>query len=123
MSCSPVEDEQGVIDNVFEIDGKIYLVFEENKARKMLADLENYKISEEQIKILNGILVIKNSIIDDQSLIINMVQKDREISLDMLKAVNKSKSWYEESSVIYFGAFLTSSLLFGYWSYTNSQER
>jgi hypothetical protein len=115
-------DENGIVNNVVVINGANFIILEESKAREILSDIEKYELTLRENELLKERIRLKSSIIKEKGIIISMLERDRQLNLDMLKSVEKSKIWYEDSRVSYISGFITSSLLFGYWAYMNGRE-
>jgi len=118
LEFSKVEDEYGVIDNVVEKDGEIYLLVREKVARELMSLYEKNKILENELETYRKLVQTKESIINNQEYIIQIFEKDRVHNIEIAKSLEVDNKWYQDRYLNFIGGFITSSIMFGYWSYT-----
>jgi tRNA1(Val) A37 N6-methylase TrmN6 len=113
-----VEDEDGQIDNMVELDGQIYMLLEVEKAREILAKLKESELKDKEIALIVERKNLLESIIKEQSLVISLIEADRLANKEIMdRLLLKEEKWYENSLIVFGASFVFSSMMYGYWSY------
>jgi hypothetical protein len=113
------EDELGVIDRVIEIDEEFYFIFTEEQAVKMLSDIEKINLYREESLIYKNQLDAYKSIVKEKDFLIKLMSSERDLDKSIIDNLSKSKPWYVSDIAMFAAGILTSSALFGFWTYTN----
>jgi hypothetical protein len=118
QQCNKVQDENGAIDNMIEINGTIYMLLEVEEARNLLVKVREHEIQTREIELMSQRISLLNQVNDENRFVIEFLERDRKATLDLLNvAISKKEAWYENNAAVFGASFILSSLMYGYWSY------
>jgi len=114
--CKPVKDDKGIIDNVVKINGKVYFIFEKEKAKEILVKIENYSKLEEKIEDLASLNSERKKIIEQKEIQISLLTMSNNQNFKLASNCGvKELPFYKTPEFMFVSGFVLSTG--GYYLY------
>lgn len=117
-----MSDDSGKIPDVIRVDGEVFFLFTESRAKETAKRLKNYSLIEEELSLSRQSIELHKNLVETTEQICEaserMLELERESFKRLADTIEKAPdpSWYESPSAVFlFGSFagiLTASVLF-----------
>jgi len=113
QSCAWVNDSSGRVPDVIKVDGEVFFLFSESRARETARRLKNYGLLEEELALTQQSIDLHKSLVKTTEEICASSKRMLELERESFKKLSEvfekapAPAWYENTSVAFLFGTLT----------------